>query len=100
MAITKMDEINPGATSVSEAKLFHDIARNWAPLPHDITRVDFRLGESSDGSPAVWIIVVVPEDLRPSKEKINAIIRATESFKRDILAADTDRWPYIKIETE
>ena len=96
-----LGEINPGAASIGEAELFRDIAQKWAPLVSDeISRIDFRYGESSDGSPAVWITVVVPADLRPSKDKINALNRATESIRKDILEADTDRWPYVKIETE
>jgi hypothetical protein len=95
-----MDEIEPGAASVGEAKLFHDIAQKWTPLSGEIRRVHFRYGEASDGSPAVWITVVIPADLKPTKEKIDALYEATESFRKDILAASTDRWPYISVETE
>jgi hypothetical protein len=92
--------IEPGAASVEEAKLFHDMARKWTPLSNEIKRVHFRFGEDSDGSPAVWITVVVPTDLKPSKRKIAAIYNATESFKRDVMEAETNRWPYINVETE
>jgi hypothetical protein len=100
MAELTVDEIAPGAASAEEAKLFHDLARRWMPLPDGIRRVHFRFGEASDGAPAVWIIVVMPEDLKPSKEKIRTISKVTQSFRDDVLAAETDRWPYIRIETE
>jgi len=94
------DDIEQRAASGEEAELFHDIARKWTPLSKEIKGVRFRFGEASDGSPAVWITVLVPEDPKPSKEKINEIYRATESIRRDVLEATTDRWPYINIETE
>jgi hypothetical protein len=95
-----MDEIDPEAASFAEAQLFHEIARKWTPLSEDIKRVRFRYGEASDGSPAVWITIIVPADLKPSKEKISALNRATEAFRKDVLEANTDRWPYISVETE
>ena len=88
------------AASADEAKLFHAIARKWTPLSQEIKRVTFRFGEDSDGYPAVWIIVVVPTDLKPSKEKIDTLYRTTEHFRRDVLNSDTSRWPYVTIETE
>jgi hypothetical protein len=100
MADLMTDEIAPGAASAEEAKLFHDLARRWMPLSDEIRRVHFRFGEDSDGSPAVWIIVVVPEDLKPSKEKIRALSDLMQSFKDDVHRSDTDRWPYTRIETE
>lgn len=100
MADLNTDEIAPGAASVEEAQLFQDIARRWMPLPDEIRRVHFRFGEASDGTPAVWIVAVVPDDLTPSKEKIRTLSRIMESFRTDVEEADTDRWPYIRIETE
>jgi hypothetical protein len=100
MATIMADDIEPGAASVEEARLFHAISRKWTPLSKDITRVQFRFGEASDGSPAVWITVVVPADLKPSEDKIKELYRTTEGFRKDVLEADTDRWPYISIETE
>jgi hypothetical protein len=83
MATTMADDIEQRAASGEEAELFHDIARKWTPLSKEIKGVRFRFGEASDGSPAVWITVLV-----------------TESIRRDVLEATTDRWPYINIETE
>lgn len=100
MAATRTEDVEPGAASVDEARLFQEMARKWTPLSEEIRRVHFRFGEDSDGSPAVWIRVIVPTDLKPSKSKINAIYQATESFKKDVLEADTNRWPYISVETE
>jgi len=95
-----MDQIYNGLVSTDEAELFEEIARKWEPLPKEIKRVYFRYGEDSDGYPAVWINLVVPEDLNPSKKKIDALYQATQVFSNDVVEADTGRWPYIKIVTE
>ncbi len=95
-----MDQIYNGLVSPDEAELFDAIARKWEPLPKEIKRVYFRFGEDSGGDPAVWITAVVPEDLKPSKEKINALYEATQAFRNEVFQADTGRWPYIEIVTE
>jgi hypothetical protein len=95
-----LGDSDSGAASADEAQVFHAISRKWTPLSHDIRRVEFRFGEDSDGSPAVWITVIVPADLKPSKEKIDNLYYATELFRKDILESDTNRWPYISIQTE
>jgi hypothetical protein len=86
--------------SADEASVFNAMLRKWTPLSPEIKRVGFRFGEAWDGSPAVWIDVVVPADLSPSKAKINELNRATALFRKDVLEANTSRWPYINVETE
>jgi hypothetical protein len=100
MASNRMEDSASGSASVDEANHFHRLAQKWTPLSDDIKQVRFRFGEASDGSPAIWITVVVPDDLKPSKEKINKLYRATEGLRTDVLKADPSRWPYIDIETE
>jgi hypothetical protein len=69
--------------SADEASVFNAMLRKWTPLSPEIKRVGFRFGEAWDGSPAVWIDVVVPA-----------------LFRKDVLEANTSRWPYINVETE
>jgi hypothetical protein len=95
-----IDKIDTGSASGEEAKLFHAIARKWTPLSAEIRRVNFKFGEDSDGSPAVWITVIVPAALKTSKENIDKLYLDTENFRNDVLLSDTNRWPYIAIEVE
>ena len=88
-----------GALSVDEAKVLHDIVRERVRLPEDMDWGEFRVGEDSTGEPAVWIVVVAHDDLKPSKSKIASLQRAREEV-RSIVHSQTNRWPYIEIATQ
>jgi hypothetical protein len=90
----------PGAPSGDEAQVFHDIVRKIGRLPDDIRRVEFHLGEDSEGAPAVWITLVARDDLQPSKEKISTLQRITNEVRSQVINSGTGRWPYIEIATE
>ena len=89
---------NPIA-SVDEAKLLYDIVRERVHFPEDVSRLEFRLGEDSTGAPAVWIVFVTHDDLKPPKSKIARLQRAADEV-RSIVHSESDRWPYIEIATE
>jgi hypothetical protein len=88
-----------GAASINEAKLLHDIVHERVRFPQDVLRVEFRFGEDSTGAPAVWIVFVAHDDLKPSKSKIASLQRAAEEV-RSIVHSESNRWPYIEIATE
>jgi hypothetical protein len=85
--------------SVNEAKLLNDIVRARVRFPQDVLRVEFRFGEDSAGAPAVWIVLVAHEDLKPSNSKIASLQRAADEV-RSIVHRESNRWPYIEIATE
>lgn len=87
-----------GATSVEEARLFRDIVRRHGPLPAGVERVEFRFGEDSTGAPAVWIVFIAKDDLKPSNESINAIRRVAEEVRSEVRRTNSERWPYVTIE--
>jgi hypothetical protein len=89
-----------GVASVDEARLFHDIVRKRGPLPPGVQRVEFRFGEDSTGAPAVWIVFIAKDDLKPSSESINAIRRAAEEVRSEVRRTSSERWPYVTIEAE
>ncbi len=63
-------------------------------------RVEYRLGEDSYGDPAVWMIFVADDDLKPSKQKIDAYYRFTQEVLDAVHRSDSVRWPFPRIETE
>lgn len=93
-------DIEPGAASGAEARMFHDIVKNLGGLPPGVRRVDFQFGDDSDGTPAVWISFVADDDVRPSKEKIADLRSMMNKVRAEVLLSDTDRWPYVEIVTE
>ncbi len=88
-----------GVAAVNEAKLLNDIVRERVRFPQDVLRVEFRFGEDSTGAPAVWVVFVAHDDLKPSKSKIASLQRAAEEV-RSIVHSESNRWPYVEISTE
>ena len=65
--------------------MFHDIVREFGPLPEGISHIDFRFGTDSEGAAAVWITLMARDDLNPSKEKISDLQRLTREIHSKIL---------------
>jgi hypothetical protein len=95
-----MDDPMLQGTSVEEARLYHDIVRKHGRLPEGLKRIEFRFGEDSTASSAVWIVLVAEEDVNPSKDKIAGLRRVADEIRSEILASDSQRWPYVEIVTE
>jgi len=94
------DPIQPGATPADEARVFHDIVRRITQkhgrLPDGVEGVDFRFGEDSTGAPAVWVLFKGPDDLKPSKDKIAAMLSFAKEVTSEISLSGSERWPYVE----
>lgn len=88
-----------GTVAGDDVALLDDIIRSIGRLPDGVEKVDFRLGEDSEGEPAVWIVVKAREDLNPSKEKIAALRRVANDVRSKVISSGSHRWPYIEIAT-
>lgn len=80
--------------------MFHDIVDKLGRLPEGVRRVGFRLGEDSEGAPAVWITLFANDDLKPSKEKIAELQRVANEVRSEVFRSGSERWPYVEISTE
>jgi len=87
----------PGAFSADEAKLFHEIGRRVTRLPEGIDRLAFRFSEDSTGAPAVWIVFVGPDDLKPSNSKISDIVEVAKQIQNQVFASGSERYPYFEV---
>ena len=97
--LTSEEPVQSGSASINEAKLLYDVVHARVRFPHDVQRIDFRFGEDSTGAPAVWIMLVTHDDLKPSKSKIESLQRAAEEV-RSVIHNESDRWPFVEIATE
>ena len=93
------EPVQSGSVSINEAKLLNDVVHARVRFPQDVRRVEFRFGEDSTGAPAVWIMLVTHDDLKPSKSKIESLQRAAEEV-RSVIHNESNRWPYVEIATE
>jgi hypothetical protein len=92
-----------GATPAEEARVFHDMVirtiSKLGGLPDGVLWVDFRFGEDSGGSPAVWIVFRAHDDLNPSQEKLAQIQRFAREIRSGVRESGSERWPYVDIAT-
>ena len=93
------EAIQSGSASINEVKLLDDVVHARVRFPQDVLRVEFRFGEDSTGAPAVWIVLVANDDLKPSKGKIASLQRVAEEV-RSVVHSESYRWPYVEIATE
>jgi hypothetical protein len=93
-------QVEDGAASAIEAGRIHTLIREFTPLSNDLRRVDIRYGEADDGTPGMWITLVLAGDDNPSKERVREINEAKDFLRHAILAEDTGRWPFISVGTE
>jgi hypothetical protein len=82
-------------TDITKTKLMNDINAH-VRFPQDVLRVECRFGKDSAGEPAVWIILVVHDDLKPSKSKIERLRRVAEEV-RSVIHNESTRWPFVEI---
>ncbi len=83
-----------------EVERLYDIVRKEGPLPTGVRKIDFRFGEDSTGAPAIWIVLVVRNELNPSSETIGAMRHFAEKVRSKVRTVSDQRWPYVTIEAE
>ena len=88
-----------GAATGEEGRFFSQL-HSLVPPTETIKQIDFRFGEDSDDTPAVWITIHAKADVNPSKKKIAELNRATETLRSAVLNSQFKRWPYVQIRAE
>lgn len=66
------------------------------PRPASVREVQIELGEDSTGDPAVWISLIVDEDLNPSRAKLEELNAFSDTITSEILKHDPRRFPYVR----
>lgn len=66
-------------------------------LPETVRTYTIRIGEDSEGDPAVWVEFVVDNDLKPSKAKLNELTELVDSVSRELISRYPQRWPYVRL---
>ena len=58
------------------------------------------MGVDYAGTPAVWFILKADDDLNPSHEKIMSLNRFEKVLRHAVYLSDSDRFAYMRVETE
>jgi hypothetical protein len=100
MPIVKVPPSEPsarGSISWEEEDFFRNLIKKWENFSGHNHRLAYRLGEDTDGSPAVWIIIFSGDADNPSRETRQEIGEISDNIRDEIINSDFDRWPYFQI---
>jgi hypothetical protein len=68
--------------------------------PDYVKGVQFRFGNDSSGDPAVWIWLVLKDDVDIESPSVQAELSPVrEAYRNAIQRAGIERWPYISVRT-
>jgi hypothetical protein len=67
------------------------------PWPEDVKGYDVEFGSDWEGDPAVYVWLVVDDDLRPSEEKLARVGNFRRAVTRALLDAVLSHWPFVQL---
>jgi len=83
------------AASVVETRTINQIVKK-RPWPRAVKGFEVEFGLDSTGDPAVWIWLMVDDDISPSAEKIAELGRFRRDLRARLVGAGLSRWPYVR----
>jgi hypothetical protein len=84
-----------GATP-SEARLVHDLVSANTD-PKLIKRFELKFDRDSTDNFAVWVHLIVDDDLRPTSQKIDQFNSVAERVRSVLLEKNLRFWPYVDV---
>jgi hypothetical protein len=85
------------AATGEEARFFGNLPQQTGKWPDGVERVEYRFGEDTDGSPAVWITIIAKNELTPSRKAVDDLTKYSNKLREAVLNSEFGRWPYIQI---
>jgi hypothetical protein len=79
-----------------DARKIHDLIQaNTSP---DVVKAfEVKFDSDSTDSRAVWVILIVENDLKPSPEKISKLNREADKVRTALLREKFNFWPYVEV---
>jgi hypothetical protein len=65
--------------------------------PEDVKGYDVEFGSDWEGDPAVYVWLVVDDDLRPSDQKLQRVGDFRHAVRRALLDAELSHWPFVRL---
>jgi hypothetical protein len=78
-----------------EIRAIQDLLKK-RPLPAAVKGIELEFGEDSTGDPAVWIWLLVDDDVAPSAAKLDELGRFQRGLLSDSIDAGLSHWPYVR----
>jgi hypothetical protein len=84
-------------TSVEEARKIHELVKANTS-PDVIKSFEVKFGPDSANNRAVWIRLIVENDLKPSPIKISALNKEADRVRAALLREESlNVWPYVEV---
>lgn len=91
--------IAPSAGEDPDLRRIIDVIRS-VPWPDYVFGADFRLGNDSTGDPAVWIWLLLNDDVEIESRAVqDELGRVRRAYLDEIQKAGINRWPYVSVRT-
>ena len=81
---------------VEQARKIHSLVEANAS-PDVVRAFELKFGSDSTDHRAVWVILMVDNDLKPSPEKISELNREAAKVRTALLGEKLDFWPYVEV---
>jgi hypothetical protein len=90
-----LTEAKKFGASPEQARLVHSLIKKHH-FPHTVRTFQVKFGQDSTSSPAMWIVFLVDEDLKPSSEKISELNKFADEVRSELLRENLTFWPYVE----
>jgi hypothetical protein len=91
-----LEEAKKVGASPDEARVIHDLVSANTD-PQFVRMFEVKFGPDSSDKSAVWIYLVVDDDLHPSKEKIAKLNENVNRVRSALLDKNIRFWPYVEV---
>jgi hypothetical protein len=82
--------------SVEEARKIHDLVKaNTSPKV--VKSFEVKFGPDSESNRAVWVRLIVENDLKPSPKRIAELNKEADKVRTVLLREKLDVWPYVEV---
>ncbi len=93
---SSLEEAKKFGASAGEARRIHRIVAENASVPV-IRSFELKFGPDSTNNRAVWVHLIVDDDLKPSKDKISEVHAIANRVRSALLRENLNFWPYVDV---
>ncbi len=91
-----LKEAEEFGASVDEARKIHELV-SANTSPEVVKSFEVKFGPDSANNRAVWVRLIVENDLKPSLKKISELNKQADRVRAVLLRESLDVWPYVEV---
>lgn len=90
-----LEQARAFGASVEETRRIHEVvSANTSP---EVLTFEMQFGPDSSNNRAVWVHLLVEEDLKAPREKISRLNKIATQVRQALLSANLSIWPYVDV---